>query len=133
MRKPGLSMVTLVVPAMDEAIEHYTKDWGFQLAEDTRHASGHRWVEIDTGGLARLRLVEARNEDQRRAIGNQTGGNVSFFLNIADFHQTIARWAESEIEILEATRDESYGRVIVVRDRYGNRWDVFDKDYAPPK
>ena len=133
MRETGLSMVTLVVPEMDEAIDHYTSDWGFRLAVDARHESGHRWVEIDTGGLAKLRLTQARNEDQHRAIGNQTGGNVSFFLNIANFHQTIARWEESDIEILEATRDESYGRVIVVADRYGNRWDVFDKGYAPPQ
>ena len=123
-------MVTLVVPEMDEAIDHFTRDWGFRLVEDAHHASGHRWVEISTGGLARLRLAQARNEPERDAIGHQTGGSVSFFLNIADFHQTIAKWAETEIEILEAPRDESYGRVVVVQDRYGNRWDVFDKDYA---
>jgi hypothetical protein len=131
MRAPGLSMVTLVVPAMDEAIEHFTSDWGFELVEDSLHVSGHRWVELSTGGLARLRLAEARSEAQRRAIGNQTGEAVTFFLVIADFHQTIARWEDTDIEILEAPRDESYGRVVVVQDRYGNRWDVFDKDYAP--
>ncbi|MEO0643629.1 MAG: VOC family protein [Pseudomonadota bacterium] len=124
-------MVTLVVPEMDEAIDHYTRDWGFELAKDTRHQSGHRWVEMSTGGLTRLRLAEARDDNQRRAVGNQCGGSVAFFLNIADFHQTIARWAETDIEILEAPRDESYGRVIVVSDRFGNRWDVFDKDYTP--
>ena len=124
-------MVTLLVPEMDEAIDHFTKEWGFELAEDTRHASGHRWVEIDTGGLARLRLAEARSEAQRLATGNQSGDSVAFFLNISDFHQTTARWSETSIEVLEAPRDESYGRVIVVKDRFGNRWDVFDKDYTP--
>ena len=131
MRESGLAMVTLVVPEMDDAIDHYTNDWGFRLAVDSMHESGHRWVEIDTGGLAKLRLAQARNEAQRAAIGNQSGGNVSFFLNIAEFHQTIARWSETDIEILEPPRDESYGRVIVVQDRFGNRWDVFDKDYRP--
>jgi hypothetical protein len=123
-------MVTLVVPAMDEAIEHFTNDWGFELLVDSLHGSGHRWVEISTGGLTRLRLAEARSEAQRRAIGQQTGEAVAFFLVIADFYLTIARWEDTGIQILEAPRDESYGRVVVVQDRYGNRWDVFDKDYV---
>ncbi|MEM7690506.1 MAG: VOC family protein [Pseudomonadota bacterium] len=125
----ALFMVSLVVPDMDDAIAHYTRDWGFALAQDSRHSSGHRWVEIDPGSGARLRLVEARSDTDQAVIGNQAGNTVAFFLRIADFHQTIDRWSKTPIKLLEAPRDEAYGRVAVVADAYGNRWDIFDKAY----
>lgn len=122
----SLFMVTLIVPDMDQAITHYTRDWGFQLTNDSRHASGHRWVEIDPGGGARLRLAEATNDEQRNVIGSQAGGRVAFFLNVADFDSTLIRWAANGVEIVEPERNERYGRVAVLKDKYGNRWDIFD-------
>ncbi|MBV7266106.1 VOC family protein [Erythrobacter ani] len=123
-------MVTIVVPEIDDAITHYTQDWGFALIENTRHASGHRWVELGAAGGARLRLAEAKSDEQRSAIGRQAGESVAFFLSIADFDEAIIQWSTTAIDVLEAPRSESYGRVAVLKDKYGNRWDVFDKDYA---
>ncbi len=121
-----LFMVTLVVPDMDDAIGHYCTDWGFTLAVDTRHVSGHRWVEVAPQAGARLRLVEARNDEQRAVIGRQAGGRVAFFLMLTAFDDTLAQWAERGIAITEPARSESYGRVAVLCDKYGNRWDVLD-------
>lgn len=131
MSNVSLFMVTLVVPEMNEAITHYTHDWGFALTMDNHHVSGHRWVEISTGGGAKLRLVEARNEAEHAVIGCQAGGRVAFFIDVADFDTTVARWAASGIEILEPLRTEAYGRIVVLRDRYGNRWDAFDARSRP--
>jgi uncharacterized glyoxalase superfamily protein PhnB len=119
-------MVTLVVPDMDEGIAHFTRDWGFALATDTRHVSGHRWVEIDPGGGARLRLVEAVTDAHRAVIGRQAGGRVAFFLNLEAFDATIERWAMRGIEVVEPAWTANYGRIAVLRDKFGNRWDVLD-------
>jgi uncharacterized glyoxalase superfamily protein PhnB len=119
-------MVSLVVPEMDDAIAHFTRDWEFSLANDTHHVSGHRWVEIAPDSGARLRLVEAKNEQQRSVIGRQAGGRVAFFLNVTRFDDSVARWAKNGIEIVEEPRVESYGRLVVLRDKYGNRWDVLE-------
>ena len=121
-----LFMVTIVVPDMNDAIAHYLDDWGFALHIDSRHISGHRWVVIDPGKGAKLRLVEASTDAHKAAIGNQAGGRVAFFLNLDDFDATVSKWAEKGIEVVEPERREDYGRLIVVRDRYGNRWDIFD-------
>lgn len=131
MSNVSLFMVTLVVPDMNEAITHYTHDWGFALTKDNHHVSGHRWVEISTGGGARLRLVQARNEAEHAAIGRQAGGRVAFFIDVADFDTSVARWSASSIEIVEQPRTETYGRIVVLRDRYGNRWDAFDSSSRP--
>lgn len=126
----SLFMVTIVVPDMDSAIDHYTNDWGFLVTRDSRHVSGHRWVEVTLGGGARLRLVEARDDEQRRVIGRQAGGRIAFFLMLDLFDITIARWTGQGIEIAEPERHEDYGRIIVMQDKFGNRWDVFDAQFG---
>jgi len=130
MTSAGLFMVTLVVPDMDQGIAHFTQDWGFKLAKDEHHPSGHRWVEIDPGGGARLRLVEAKTEEHHSVIGRQAGGRVAFFLCLADFDADLARMAQSGIEVLEPPRSESYGRIVVLKDQFGNRWDALDAQTA---
>ena len=125
-----LFMVTLLVPDMDDGIAHFTRDWGFALTKDTRHVSGHRWVEIAPDGGARLRLVETNSDEQRAVIGRQAGGRVAFFLDVSGFDQAVERWAAHGIEITEPPRVESYGRIVVLRDKYGNRWDVLDAEHG---
>lgn len=126
MTEATLFMVSLVVPAMDDAIEHYVVDWGFSLVNDSKHISGHRWVEIAPKGGARLRLVEASNDEERAVIGHQAGGRVAFFLHVANLASCVDLWAAKGIEIVEPERTESYGKVVVLKDKYGNRWDVLN-------
>jgi hypothetical protein len=121
-----LAMVTLVVPDCDQAIAHYTYDWGFSVSVDTFHDSGKRWVEMTTNGGARLRLAQAQTDTQVAAIGRQTGGLVSFFLNTENFDADVAYWIARGIHCLEPERVETYGRIVVLADAYGNRWDVIE-------
>jgi hypothetical protein len=121
-----LAMATLVVPDCDDAITHYTQDWGFSLAVDAHHASGKRWIELALNGGARLRLAQAQNEAQVASIGRQTGGLVSFFLHTPEFDADVAQWRARGITCLEQERLEDYGRIIVLADAYGNRWDVIE-------
>ncbi len=125
-----LFMVTVVVPDMEQDVAHFTNDWGFALAKDEHHVSGHRWVEIDPGGGARLRLVEASTEEHRSVIGHQAGGRVAFFLRLDDFDAALARLEANGVEVVEPTRTESYGRIVVLKDNFGNRWDVLDAEFA---
>jgi predicted enzyme related to lactoylglutathione lyase len=129
MSRARLVMVTLVVPDCDHAIAHFTQDWGFSVAVDTHHESGKRWVELATHGGARLRLAAAQNDAQRAAIGRQTGGLVSFFLHTPDFDADVARWIANGITCLEPERHEPYGRIVVLADAYGNRWDVIEEQH----
>ena len=126
MNDASLFMVSLVVPDMDDAIAHFTGDWGFSLANDVRHESGRRWVEIAPDGGARLRLIEASNDAERSVIGRQAGNRVAFFLNVAHFDPMVAKWVAKGIKMIEPMRREKYGAVVVLKDKYGNRWDVFD-------
>ena len=119
-------MVTLVVPDMDDAIDHFTDHWGFSLVNDSHHASGHRWVEIGVNGGMRLRLAEATDDRQRAVIGCQAGARVAFFLRSSTFDADVRQLRSKGIVVLEEERIEEYGRIVVLADKYGNRWDFIE-------
>jgi catechol 2,3-dioxygenase-like lactoylglutathione lyase family enzyme len=124
----SLFLVTIVVPDYDEAIAHYCDDLGFELLEDTARPHGGRWVRVrppGSGGAAIL-LARADGPEQERAIGQQTGGRVSFFLSTQDFEGDLARLSASGVELEEEPRHEPYGTVVVFRDAFGNRWDLIE-------
>ncbi len=120
-----LNAVALVVPDYDAGIAFYVDTLGFDLIDDTDMGGGKRWVLVrPSGGGTALLLAKAANDEQRAAIGNQTGGRVGFFLNTADFDADYARMSRANVMFEEVPRDEPYGRVLVFRDPFGNRWDL---------
>ncbi|WP_299296212.1 VOC family protein [uncultured Erythrobacter sp.] len=122
-----LATVTLVVPDYDAGTEFYVGKLGFELIEDVALGDGKRWVVVGPAGGARLLLAKAANDAQAAAIGNQTGGRVSFFLETDNFAETHARFMAAGVEFLEEPRHEVYGIVAVFSDPFGNRWDLLER------
>jgi len=123
--KRDLVAVTVVVRDYDEAIDWYVGKLGFELVEDTPMGGGKRWVRVaPRGDGAALLLARAATDDQRAAVGRQTGGRVAFFLHTDDFARDHAAMTRAGVTFVEAPRDEPYGRVAVFEDLYGNRWDL---------
>ncbi len=122
-----LSAIALVIPDYDEAIAYYCTILGFELIEDTKLSSQKRWVVVaPPGGECRLVLAKAANEEQKRAIGNQTGGRVFLFLNTDDFDRDYARYQKAGVEFTEEPREEPFGKVVVFKDPFGNKWDLIE-------
>jgi uncharacterized glyoxalase superfamily protein PhnB len=123
-----LGMIAIVVDEYDSAISHYVNDLGFTLIEDTTLSTEKRWVVVAPSvNGARILLAKASNEDQRAAIGNSTGGRVGFFLYTTDFNQTFDNYKSKRIEFIEEPRYETYGQVVVFKDKYGNMWDLIEQ------
>lgn len=123
----NIALITLVVRDYDEAIAFYTDALGFHLVEDTDRGDGSRWVVVRPAGSVTgtgLLLARAGNDDQRTAVGAQTGGRVGFFLHTDDFARDHARMTAAGVRFLEAPRHEAYGSVAVFEDLYGNKWDL---------
>ncbi|MBL0372656.1 VOC family protein [Rhizobium sp. KVB221] len=124
----NLFLATIVVPDYDRAIEYYRDILGFTLAADTPLGGGKRWVVVkpdETNG-AGLLLAKAKGDRQVQAIGNQTGGRVSFFLQTDDFDRDHALYRSRGVEFMEEPRHEDYGTVAVFRDAFGNMWDLIE-------
>ena len=62
--------------------------------------------------------------DQTDAIGNQGGGRVWLFVRSDDFDADHARLTSKGVHFEEPPRNEPYGKVVVFRDPFGNRWDL---------
>lgn len=123
-----ISLVTLVVPDYDEAIDFYVGKLGFDLLEDTDLGSGKRWVRVAPKGAATaLLLAKAVTPAQQAAIGNQTGGRVGFFLETDDFGRDYDAFRAKAVDFLEVPRREAYGIVSVFTDPFGNRWDLVER------
>ena len=83
------------------------------------------------GRGAALLLAKAANEEQAAHIGKQTGGRVFLFLHTDDFDRTVERVQALGGSLTEAVRHEVYGRVVVLLDLYGNKWDLIEPATGP--
>lgn len=122
-----IAAITLLVPDYDAGIDFYVHELGFDLLEDTRLSDTKRWVRVAPKGVeTALLLAKADSADQVAAIGNQTGGRVSFFLHTDDFERDYAAMTAAGVTFLEAPRHEPYGSVVVFQDPFGNKWDLIE-------
>ena len=123
-----ISAVTVVVPDYDEAIAFYVGRLGFRLVEDAALSPGKRWVVVAPPGISEtgILLAQADSNQQSEAIGNQTGGRVFLILKTDDFDRDYAKFKRAGIEFLEEPRLEAYGKVVVFRDVFGNKWDLIE-------
>ena len=120
-----LALVALLVPDYDAGIRYYTRKLGFDLLEDTELDGGKRWVRVaPAGAQTTFLLAKAVGKPQISAIGNQGGGRVWLFLQTDDFDGDHARMLHEGVTFEEDPRDETYGKVAVFRDDFGNRWDL---------
>ena len=132
--KQHLALVALVVADYDEAIALYRQKLGFTLVEDTpdeRQGAGRRWVVARPTGStgAAFLLARASNEQQKAAIGNQTGGRVFLFLHTDDFERDYRAYASRGVSFVRGPNVETYGKVAVFTDLYGNRWDLIEPSH----
>ena len=122
-----LGMIAIVIPDYDEAIDHYVNDLGFTLVEDTELSPEKRWVVIaPSNSGARILLAKASNANQEAAIGNSTGGRVGYFLYTDNFIETYDRYQTRGVEFTESPRSEPFGKVVVFKDKFGNKWDLIE-------
>ena len=123
----GIAHTALVVREYEEAMEFYCGKLGFIVAEDTQ-LKNKRWIRLRAPGQkgSEILLSRAVDDKQRASIGNQTGGRVLFFLHTDDFDSDYATFRAAGIEFTEGPWEESYGKVAVFKDLYGNRIDLIE-------
>lgn len=125
----NLAHITLVIDQYDQAIEYFTKILLFELVEDTKLSETKRWVLVKPKGSTgtSILLAQASNEEQKRSIGNQTGGRVFLFLHTDHFDDYFEHLQKQEVKIVREPITEAWGKVAVFQDKYGNLWDLIEK------
>jgi catechol 2,3-dioxygenase-like lactoylglutathione lyase family enzyme len=126
----SLLHVALVVRDYDEAIEYFVTKLRFSVVEDTAvPEQSKRWVLVAPPGSrgTNVLLARASTDEQRAAVGNQTGGRVAFFLGTDDFGRDYEAMRAAGVKFVREPKSEGYGRVAVFEDLYGNRWDLLER------
>jgi len=128
----NLSLISLVIPDYDDAIKYYTEVFGFELIEDTLLSPIKRWVRVKPKGSGDtcLLLAKAKNQDQTSRIGNQAGGRVFLFLYSDDISRDMNLLISNGVEFARPLVQETWGKVVVLKDKYGNLWDLIEKTEA---
>ncbi len=127
MSSKSLAHVALLVRDYDEAIRFFTQALGFELLEDTP-VGAKRFVRVGPkGGEASLLLARAATPEQEGHVGKAAGGRVAFFLHTDDFAEDYERMKKHGVKFTEEPRSESYGKVVVFLDLYGNKWDLVER------
>ncbi len=129
-----LALVTVIVPDEDDGLSFFVDGLGFDLVEDTPSVANDgtpkRWVVVRPAGAgddaAGILLARARGDEQLAGIGTQFAGRVGLFLHVdeATFDDMTTRIETAGGRLMEPPRTEPYGRVVVFRDPWGNRWDL---------
>lgn len=129
-----LAKIALVVKDYDEAIQFYVGKLHFDLWEDTQMSETKRWVVVAPKGAKEctLLLAKASNEDQVSRVGNQTGHRVFLFLHTDHFESDYQNLLDQKINIVRGPSEESYGKVAVFEDLYGNLWDLVEPRIENP-
>jgi len=123
-----ITLMTLVVKNYEEAIQYYVNILGFVLIEDTPITDKKRWVVIAPQKNSRFKLLLAqpKNEQETKAIGNQTGGRVFLFLNTDNIERDYNMYISKQVKFVREISEEYYGKVAVFEDLYGNLWDLIE-------
>jgi catechol 2,3-dioxygenase-like lactoylglutathione lyase family enzyme len=122
-----IAQIAIVIRDYNEAIQYYTTVLNFELIEDTKLSEEKRWVVVQPKGSnngCKLLLAKAATPIQEQAIGNQTGGRVFLFLYTDDFNRDYHDYTSKGVTFVRPQTVESYGKVAVFKDLYGNLWDL---------
>ncbi len=127
--KQRIAQISLLVDDYDEAIAFYTRKLLFTLVEDTALSETKRWVVLSPSGSdgCNILLAKAANDEQKSRIGNQTGGRVFLFLHTDDFESYYQHLINNNVKIIRERSVETYGKVAVFADLYGNLWDLIER------
>ena len=122
----NIVLISILVRDYDEAVEFYTQKLNFDLMTDQKLSDTKRWVIVKPkgSGSCSLLLAKANGDEQQKSIGNQSGGRVFLFLNTDDFERDYNQLLRNGIKIARGPSEETYGKVLVFEDLYGNKWDL---------
>ncbi|TAH41909.1 MAG: VOC family protein [Bacteroidetes bacterium] len=127
-----LAHIAIIVDDYDKAILYYTNVLNFELIEDTVLSITKRWVLVKPSGsgTCSLLLAKAVGEEQKRFIGNQSGGRVFLFLHTDDFQKDYQMLINRKVEIVKEASEQEHGTVAVFKDIYGNLWDLIQPNHS---
>lgn len=135
----NVSLVTVWVTDLDEALSFYTDILGFQRGDDVQLGPDFRWLTVVHPNRPELHLhlsipSKPLSDDliavMRRAQAE--GGLPGVGLNVDDCRATVAELKAKGVEFIQEPEDRPYGVEALMRDNSGN-WVVLvePREFTP--
>ena len=118
-----ISHLTVYVDDQDEALRWYQDNLGFEGCMDNSEVVPElRWLTVSPAGNrdTQIVLMLARNDDEKSRVGS----NLITVLNTDDCRGDMARLAANGVEIVEVPAEVPWGVSGVIRDLYGNPYNL---------
>lgn len=118
-----VSHITVYVPSQPEALAWYRDRLGFQVCMDNNDMEpSRRWLTVSPVGnfSTQFVLALAGNDEERARIGT----NPMTVLQTDECRSEIARLHEAGVEIVEAPVTLPWGLSAIIRDPYGNPYNL---------
>ena len=118
-----ISHLTVYVDDQDEALRWYQDNLGFEVCMDnSKLVPELRWLTVSPAGNrdTQIVLMPARNDDEKSRVGS----NLITVLNTDDCRGDMTRLAANGVEIVEAPAEVPWGVSGVIRDLYGNPYNL---------
>ncbi len=121
----AISGVTLLVRNLEQAKLFFIEKLGFVVRADQTFDNGFRWLTLSPHvGAETAIILSLADHTNQHLVGQQVGNGVLMVLLTEDFDTKYAHMSANGVVFDEAPRSEVYGKVVIFRDIYGNRWDL---------
>jgi len=117
-----LTLVKLLVKNYDEALEFYTSELGFEVAEDATMGD-YRWllVRLPDNEEFRINLDVAKSGEQKALVGRQAADLPLFGIDTDDCVREYRARKERGVEFVGVPEVRPYGTGVLMKDLYGNK------------
>ncbi len=120
-----ISIVTLPVNDIDQAVRFYTEKLGWKQTMDAPMGEGMRWVTVaPPGGQAEFTLSVGTGPGTPK----KPGGFSGVIFHVDDVHKTAETFKTKAIEITDGPRNEPWGGWAMFKDSEGNTHGI----HSPP-
>ena len=123
----GIGHITILVHNQSDAIEFYTKKFGFDIVESHKDEDGNwYWVTIAPKGsyATVFTLMAPTTDEERDLVGRQTGSIPLAVLLTDDCRKTAQELKNNGVTFIKEPTEEFWGVDALFTDLYGNIFDL---------
>lgn len=128
----SLSVVTIVVDDVDEALAFYTNLLGFEVRADEEFGPGVRWVTVAPPMQDEVEIhlqelhPEMHGEEGAERLRELVGHNPAWSFQTDDCEGTSTELQSAGVTIVREPTERPYGVEAVFEDLYGNRFSLLE-------
>ena len=120
--------IIITVDDYDEALDFYVNKLGFVKVTDKQLAPGMRWVSVAPSASNETVVVfeKATTREDKERLGKQFA-TMTLDLVTDDMDKTYQELSAKGVEFVEKPTNAPWGRQAVIKDLYGNVFDLIEE------